>query len=271
MRLLSAITLLATFTPLTHAQQPPTFEVATIKPSDPNKVLPPMLQFPLGSFQATGMTLRQFIAMAYQLPFDTPQIIGGPPWISSERFDVMAKYDDSVAAQISKLPANQQRGPYRTMVEHLLADRFKLRIHRETRELPSYTLVLANSGAKLKLGVIESNLPDNVPQSRIAVPGSGSLAGHNASLEMLTKVLSAQSEIGGRSVVDKTGLSGSYDFTLKWSPDATNGAPSAAAEIQKDLPSLFTALQEQLGLRLTSGKSPLEVIVVDSAEPPSEN
>lgn len=153
------------------------------------------------------------------------------------------------------------------MIQQLLSDRFALRIHREPRELTVYTLVIAKTGPKLKPGQLQPKLPANVPQSRINHMAPGFLAGHNAPAGLLAKVLSGQPEIGGRSVLDKTELSGNYDFTLKWMPESAMDRPST----QEDVPSLFTALQEQLGLRLRSTKATVDVITIDSVSPPSDN
>jgi uncharacterized protein (TIGR03435 family) len=242
----------------------PAFEAATIRRSDPKKPRPPALNSSAGRFEATNMTLRELLAIAYQLAFDTnQQISGGPAWINSEKFDVLATEDEPTVAELNKLPAEQQGGQYRLMIQELLSDRFKLSIHRETRELMSYTLLVAKGGPKLNPGVLDPKLPANIPQSRIDVRGAGFLAGHNATTRDLAKVLSVQPEIGARTVIDNTKLSGKYDFNLKWTPDS--------AVAQEVVPGLFTALTEQLGLKLASAKAPVEVIMVDNADLPSEN
>jgi uncharacterized protein (TIGR03435 family) len=210
--------------------------------------------------------------MTYQLPSASSlQISGGPAWIDSDKFDIVATVDDSTFAQLSKLSPEQQGEQHRMMIQQLLSDRFALRIHRERRELTVYTLVIAKGGPKLKSGQLQSNLLPNLPQSRINTMGPGFLAGHNATTALLVKTLSGQPEIGGRTVIDKTGLSEKYDFTLKWMPENAADARSPRTETQEDLPTLFTALQEQLGLRLASAKALLDVIKVDNADMPSEN
>jgi uncharacterized protein (TIGR03435 family) len=265
---------MSTVVSASHAQQatPPTFEVATIRRSDPKKPQLPVLKFSQGRFEARSMTLKELIAMAYQLTFDThQQISGGPAWINSEKFDIVAKEEETILAQLQKLSPEQQGDQYRTMIQELLSDRFKLSIHRETRELSTYTLLLAKGGPKLKSGVIDPKLPANIPQTRIDKRGPGTLMGHNSTTSQLAMVLSVQPEIGGRTVIDKTGLSGKYDFTLKWMPDSAMDAHLSGAETQENLPQLFTALQEQLGLRLASAKAPVDVIIVDNADMPAEN
>jgi uncharacterized protein (TIGR03435 family) len=218
------------------------------------------------------MTLRSLIAMAYQMNFDTSQqICGGPTWINSEKFDTVAKVDATVLAQLRKLAPEQQGVHYRVMIQQLLSDRFKLDVHRGTLELKTYTLLLAKGGSKLKPGVLEPHLPENIPQTRINTMRAGYLAGHNSTIALLAKVLSVQPDIQGRMVVDKTGLSGKYDFTLKWTPDAVMDGRSPTTETSEDFPPLFTALREQLGLRLESAVAPVGIITVDRAEMPSEN
>jgi uncharacterized protein (TIGR03435 family) len=255
-----------------HQVTASTFEVATIRRSDPKKPRPPALKNSPGRFGATNMTLRELLAMAYGLAFDTnQQISGGPAWINSERFDVVATEDEAIVAQLSKLPREQQGSRYRAMIQELLSDRFKLSLHHETRELITYTLLLAKGGPKLQAGVLDPKLPANIPQSRINIMGAGFLEGHNAPTGDLAKVLNQQPEIGGRTVIDNTKLSGKYDFTLKWTPDSAIEAHAPRAESQEVAPELFTALREQLGLRLASAKASVEVIVVDNADLPSEN
>jgi uncharacterized protein (TIGR03435 family) len=140
------------------------------------------------------------------------------------------------------------------MLQSLLADRFKLRLHYETREQPIYELVVAKGGLKLK-----PLPPDQRPGGGRFVRGEIALNGR--SVATLAHFLT---QFAGRSVVDKTSLAGNYDIDLKWTPDDQQGTPDAG-------PTLFTALQEQLGLKLISAKGPVQVLVVDHAERPSEN
>lgn len=268
--LFAAVTLVAAtaLVPASHAQVAlPTFEVATIKHSNPNNTLLATSRFSQDKFDARNITLKELIAVAYDLNFDTSQQISrGPGWVNSEKFDVVAKVDESVLAQLRKLSAERQGEQRRIMIQQLLSDRFALRIHREPRELAVYTLVIAKGGPKLKPGQLQPNRPD-LPQSRIDRMGPSFLVGHNAPAGSLARVLSLQPEIGERSVLDKTGLSGNYDFTLKWMPESAIDGPST----QADLPTLFTALQEQLGLQLRRAKATVDVIRIDGVSPPSDN
>jgi uncharacterized protein (TIGR03435 family) len=277
--LLTAIAVVASGGVVSHgnAQQttPPSFEVATVRSSDPQKPLPPSLSFSPDRFDARNMTLQNLIAIAYHLTYGADQqISGGPGWIRSEKFDIAAKEDETVKTQLHKLPPEQQGDENRRMIRDLLAERFGLKVHHETRDLPTYVLLVAKGGPKLRSAVLNPHLPANVPPTRINVMGKGFLEGHDADIALLVQVISSQSEIGGRTVIDKSGLTGKYDFTVKWAPDSTTDTLSSRAETNsqpESLPSFFTALQEQLGLRLASTKQPVDVVVVDSADKPSEN
>lgn len=260
-----------------YAQSPtsPSFDVATVKRSNPNDPRPTAIKFSQDSFSATNMTLKHLIAIAYHLTYGADnQVSGGPPWIDSEKFDIHAKEDETVSTQLNTLSAKQQGNEYRVMIQALLVERFKLRVHHETKELPTYMLVVAKNGPKLKPAVLDPHLPANIPRSRINVMGNGFLEGHDSDVTLIVKTLSLQPEIGGRTIVDKTGLNGKYDFTLKWAPDFATDAPSSQGEMPSSLdsrPTFFSAVQEQLGLKLVPAKNPIDVIVVDYLDTPSEN
>ena len=151
----------------------------------------------------------------------------------------------------------------------LLADRFKLKISHETKELPAYALVLAKSGPKFA----EDNAHPEI--GGVSAHGPGKLSATSSSMSIFTWVLSGMPELGGRFVLDKTGLQRNYTFTLQWTPEnlATNGVQSAASMSSSDaaVPSIFTAIQEQLGLRLESVKAPVNTILIKDIEQPSEN
>jgi uncharacterized protein (TIGR03435 family) len=259
------------FTPSpAQADSPPSFEVATIKPADVKNPRPPSVNISGDQFAATGMTLKELIRIAYDLNYGADrQVSGGPAWTASTRFDIVAKEDPALGEKLEKLSSEERGGLLRQMLRELLADRFKLQIHHETSELSVYELVMSKSGSKLmpSVGLPSSNDADNSakPRSWIRFAGKGRLEGTDADAQMLVTVLSMQPEIGGRLVVDKTGLTGKYDFTLKWTPDMDPGADAPGAETG---PSLFTALEEELGLRLETTKAPVDVIVIDRVESP---
>jgi len=214
-----------------------TFEVASIKPANPDQKGFSIQFMPGGGLKMTGVPLRAMITFAYDVR--DFQVSGG-----AERFDVMAR-------------------------RALLADRFQLVVHKETKEQPIYALVVSKNGAKLK----EVKAVEGARQGMRM--GRGLLEGFAAPMEMLGQTLSNVTE---RPVVDKTGLTGKYDFVLEWTPEAgadarTQGFGNGISEPAPAPggPTIFTALQEQLGLRLESQKGPVQNIVIDRAEKPSEN
>jgi uncharacterized protein (TIGR03435 family) len=256
------------------AAPPPqrSFEVATIKPSDPKNTPPESVDISPDRFQAVGMTLKELIKVAWDLNYAAnDQVAGGPPWVSTTRYDLDAKEDAALAAELSKLSDHQQGVEIRAMLRDLITQRFSLRIHHETRQLAVYDLSIAKGGPRLLPAPDPAPKPDS-PQEKphrwIRFAGVGRLEGFGADTSTLITVLSMQPEIGGRLVLDKTGLTGIYDFTLKWTPDILLNASQAAANTD---PSLFTALQEELGLRLDPAKAPVDRIVIDSVSPPIGN
>ncbi len=268
----------------------PTFEVATIKPSDGN-AHGGTIGISGDHFKSSNQTLRTVLKFAYGANFGSDdQISGGPNWMDSARFDIDAKEEGPVFAEMQQLPGGQQLDRVRLMVQALLADRFKLTFHRETRTITVYALTVAKNGPKLKTSIDGAATADGVeapgPESWRGIRGTGrgELAGKQATPEMLANVLGMQPEIGGRVVIDRTGLTGKYDFTLQWTPELSVGRgfngqrPNNPGGVAQDAssqdssgPSIFTALQEQLGLGLETAKGPVDVIVIDHVEMPSEN
>ncbi len=213
------------------------------------------------------MTLRELITIAFDLNFDSEQqVVGGPSWIKTERFDVIAKEDQTLSKRLRSLPPSEEGDANRQMIRALLTERFGLKVHHELRTLTTYTLETAKGGSKLSPGKLDPHLPSEIPQNRVNVLSAGSLAAHNTDMALFVKVLSSQQEIDGRTVVNGTGLKGSYDFALKWTPAAMADIQSSEA-----LPSLFSALQEQLGLKLSSRKRPVDVLLIDVVDKPSAN
>jgi uncharacterized protein (TIGR03435 family) len=223
---------------------------------------------------ATGTFLKLLIQYAYGLK--TTELISGlPGWTDSERFDVEARTDaDTVEAQkkLSKEDASAQR---RLMMQTLLADRFQLKVHHETKLLPMYQLVVAKGGFKLKDADPDDTYPngfkspDGIAHGNMMAIQNGQLTAQAIPVSTLSNQLSQQLH---RQVVDKTGLTGKYDFTLQWNPEDMDGpAAQDASSTANSAPSIFTALQEQLGLKLEAVKGPVDTIVVDHVEMPSEN
>ena len=262
----------------------PFFEVATIKPNSAEGIKRMLMMFP-GKFSTVGIPLSELIRFAYDLKSDA-QLIGGPGWVHSDRFDIEAKEDEAQAQASSKLPPPEMAKQTRLMVQSLLAERFGLKVSHATKELPIYALVVAKGGPKLTATTAPPMVPpgDRLPggdsakkqfNRGIRMDGNGNLTGMAAPIALLVDVLSRQMELGNRLVQDKTGLTGDYDWTLKWTPVSMGPAPGgdAAAPNASDSsePSLFTALQEQLGLKLEPQKSQVDVIVIDSIEKPTAN
>jgi uncharacterized protein (TIGR03435 family) len=261
----------------------PSFEVATVKPNKPDASgqLRVGIGFEPGRFVAMAVTLKQLIALAYNVR--DMQVSGGPSWVDSERFDVNAKEEDADAAALEKLPPEQRSEQLRLRVQSLLADRFKLTLRHETKDFPIYALVVAKNGPKLqesKPGGTAIKGPDGRPAGgqQMMRMGPGELNAQGIPMESLARLLSQQL---GRTVVDKTGLKGNYDFTLQWAPEQgraamIQGPPPgpgtvAAPPPESSGPSIFTAIQEQLGLKLESQKGPVENLVIDHVEKPSAN
>ncbi len=232
----------------------PAFEVVSIKPDTSGTGILFFNNTPDG-FQARGFTVQMLIRAAYG--YDDNLISGAPGWLNSEHYTLDAKVAGADVPALSKLNPVQRN----LMLQPLLADRLRLKFHRETRQLPVYSLVLAKGGLKLK----QSPPGDSTaPQMRMT---PGHLTGQRFPISLLAQWLSLQV---GRKVLDNTGLTGTYDFTLQWTPDSP--APmSAGAEATDSGPSIFTAIQEQLGLRLEPAKGPVETFVIDHVERPSEN
>jgi uncharacterized protein (TIGR03435 family) len=196
----------------------------------------------------TRASLKQILQAAYDLR-PTVDITGGPSWFDSDRFDIEAKAED---------PSKTTQAQIQQMLQQLLADRFKLKLHREDKEVSGSLLVVAENGLKLKKAADTDRPP---------VGGRpGDMIFRGASMDVLAELLSGMM---GRPVQDKTGLAGQYTFTLKWAPDFT--PPEFERPADPSGPALVTALQEQLGLRLQSGRVPVLIVVVDSAEKPLPN
>ena len=233
----------------------PKFEVASIKPADPNVRGFRIQTDPGGRYIATGVTVKFLIAQAYGVR--DFQISGAPGWTDSARYEINAKGEKGIEDKPDQMAL---------MLQELLTDRFHLKLTREAKEMPIYALVLAKNGAKLK----ESTKGEDERSMRT---GRGRVEAQSAPIAMLVMQLSQQL---GRFVLDKTGLTGNYDFKLEWTPEFGQpiGPKEGAAEsvpVDSSGPTLFTALQEQLGLRLESTKGPVEMLVIDRVEKPTEN
>lgn len=260
---------------MAFAQTQPKFEVASIRPSNSADRRPLINMQPGGRFTAANVTVTRLIEVAYDI--EQFQISGGsdgvPSWTGSDLFDITAKGDSL---------ANMGQ-----MLQSLLADRFQLVIHRDTKEMPVYALVIAKNGPKFKdanesdPNIVDlSKRPDLVAggaRPRFTIIRRGRLTAQGTNMALFASQLS---NFLGRSVADRTGLTGTYDLKLEWMPDENQVAMFQAMGVPEGFgapppdwqgPSLFTALEEQLGLRLESQKRPVEIFVIERIERPSEN
>lgn len=271
----------------------PSFEVATVKPAEPGQQgIAGISRQPGGRLVIKNMPLRPLLTYAYNIR--DFQVAGGPGWMTSEVWDIEAR------AEEGSIPAGpldpSKPNPLAIRLQSLLEDRFQLKTHTETRELPVYELSIAKGGLKMKLsddqGLIKPRDPGDPPPPPPFQPGvplrRGTVFMGRGNLQAaainVTNIVQSLSSLVGRIIVDKTGLTGLYDVKLQWTPDPTQvpngiaifagpgpGGRDAPPPIDSNGPAIFTALQEQLGLRLDSAKGPVEVIVVDSVQKPSEN
>jgi uncharacterized protein (TIGR03435 family) len=273
----------------TESAEQPKFEVASVRANTSGNVGGSVKPEPGGRFTVVNMPLRNLIINAYGL--QGTQLLGAPDWIASERFDIAAKADGELGPPISR------DGPSRLqlLMRSLLAERFKLSVHPEKREMPIYELMVARRDGKLGpelrpstidcRAIIEARKAQGQkpeppkagerPQCGARV-GFGELAAGGQPLFELISLLSSTVQ---RNVVDRTGLSGNFDIYLRWTPDQLPRRPAGTPadqpfrmnglEIDPNGPSIFAALQEQLGLKLESARGPVEVLVIDHVERPT--
>jgi uncharacterized protein (TIGR03435 family) len=236
----------------------PSFEVATIKPSQPDR--PGKLFGVQGShFRTINTTLADMIKFAYGV--QDKQIIGAPSWVESDKFDIEAQPD---------APGAPNKDQVSMMMQKLLTDRFQLKFHKDTKELPAYVLTAAKTGQKMT----KSEVPDQLPGLFFTNISPATLTVRNATMDDVCHLF--QSAVLDRPVVDQTGITGKWNFLLKWTADESQFSgmgvkvppPSDAADAP---PPLFTAIQEQIGLKLDAGKAQIPVLVIDKVEKPSAN
>ena len=254
------------------SQAPLTFDVASIKPNNSGEARQGVRFYPPSDrVIVTNMTLRRLIQDAYQLQND--EVAGGPGWIDSDHFDIVANGDGSHSPQEKWL-----------MIRALILERFKLVVHKETRELPIYALVTSKGdgtlGPKLRRSDTDCAPPRTPPPpgppDRNRPNQCGALYSAPGSVNFRGVLMEDLARFGlssrvGRTVVNRTGLAGRYDLDLEFSPTGPlQASPDAADAGGATGPSVFTALQEQLGLKLQAEKGPIDVLVVDRAEHPVE-
>jgi len=242
--------------------KPPSFEVATVKPSKPDDEHH-SLRSGADRLSIESFTLRQLIRTAYTLKSES-QVLGGPDWIDKQAFDIEAKFDDADVAKIQKINGRERFQEVRLALQSLLADRFQIQISRETRSIPVYALVATKAGAKLTPSSpqLDDNGKPRTDKGHSLNNKNGHLTADAISMAGFADWFVNLPECD-RVVVDRTGLTGEYDFKLDWTEDYGQGIPPDAP-----LPGLFTALTEQLGLELKPDKAPVDVVVVKSAKEP---
>jgi uncharacterized protein (TIGR03435 family) len=233
------------------------FEVATIKQSKPDEKGRFMLMQGTHRFVAQNFTLKLLIAGAYNLNPRT--VSGGPGWMDAEHFDIVA---------ITPGDARPDREEQMTMLRRLLTDRFKLTFHREQKEFSIYELEVAAGGPKLRASAAAADDPPALVST--VYPQKVVLPARNATMADFVAMM--QRAMMDRPVVDKTGLKGRYDFDLEWAPDETQfGGELPQAPSDAQAAPLFTAIREQLGLEFKATRGPVDALVVDGAERPTED
>ncbi len=250
--------ILAAFASRLLAQQLPAFEVASVKALPAGSLITVVGGRPSGSrLTLEAMSLSDLVSWAYNIkPW---QVAGGPPWggakgdptildSGTRRFDIAAKAEGEAARSPEE---------FRAMMQSLLADRFHLVLHRQTREIRVYALVVDKGGLKLHESAAGG-------KSVMRMNGGGHITGTGATITQLVDWFSNSNGVD-RPIVDQTGLKGRYDFTLEWTAPKAGVAPDLSA------PDIFTAMPAQLGLRLRSQTAPVEILVIDSAAMPGEN
>jgi uncharacterized protein (TIGR03435 family) len=263
------------------AQQAETsFEVASIKVNKSGGGNGMLRMLPGGRVSAQNFPVRFLITYAYQLA--NFQVVGGPSWLMTDGYDVVAKVEGNPAPVV---PGTGQVDPQQLAMRNLLTDRFKLTFHRESREMDVFALVMAKPGgapgpkltrAKFDCAaaVAELQRTGKAPSPPAAIDGPVcSIMGGPGRFQFggLNSAVIAQTlgQLSGRYVVDRTGLSGAWDFDLTFAIEGRGGPDQPAAD--PNAPSLFTAIQEQLGLKLEPTKAPVDVLVIDRIERPTED
>jgi uncharacterized protein (TIGR03435 family) len=249
---------------IAFAQQPerPSFEVNSVKLGDPNNPYGGMGNGETGRFKATNVPLQMLLLFAYEV--QKQQVLGAPNWIISERFTIEAK------ASSARPNERFDLSTIRLMIQSLLADRFKLVVHRSTREEKVYELLVKKGGSSMK----KAEGPSKDGRMGFWVEKGDEITGVASAMPSLVSYLSEQLQ---RIVIDKTNLTGKYDFVLKWRPNPGlfGGPPPIQGDARptSDLSdrSIFAALQEDLGLRLQSAVDPIEILVIDHVQKPDPN
>ncbi|WP_213806277.1 TIGR03435 family protein [Granulicella sp. dw_53] len=263
---------------LFHPSGPlPSYEVATIKPRDPDAASN-LVKLPPGGF-LSPLSIRRYIMNAYGAVY-APQIVGGPDWLNKDAYLINGKIPDDLQSALQKMTREGRNDQTRMMEQSLLADRFHLKAHFETRVLPVYALVAGNSGLKMtEVPVPPESKPGDPPMrphpgdplppgTLVTIPNSNGLRilnGRAIKMQLLARVIGT--DIGDRPIVDHTGFNGYFNVTdLTWAPLASAGATN-----DSDALSLTGALKEKLGLKIVPTKVPIEILIIDGIDRPTPN
>jgi uncharacterized protein (TIGR03435 family) len=256
----------------------PLFDVATIRPHKPDPV-------PMGvdyvrntpdGIKGAGVTVTTLVMYAYGVPVDT-RVVGGPEWARSERYDVEAKMSAEDIAAMKTLGPAEKAARSQQMLQTLLAERFQLKAHSETRQVPIYELVVAKGGTKIRDAANDTTPlhtgSSGKPCGCLRETSATTSEAQNYSLKSFADYLSIPAFGIGRPVVDKTGLTGTYNFTLNWSIYARSArpAPDAGASDPADEGTFLTTALKEIGLDLRPAMGGVEYIAIDHVERPSEN
>jgi len=257
------------------ANAAPAFDVATIKPH-PGMLTMTGVMNAADGVDGSAATLSMLVEYAYELRSDD-QVSGGPDWAKTDRFDVQARVGEAEIAAIEKLSPAEKKARLRLMMQALLEERFKLKIHSATKQVPVYELVVAKGGPKLTDAATDTS--DHLMKGKDGKPlpgflswSTGKIVAQGFPTKSLADFLSQPICALGRPVTDKTGLTGTYNFTLDWTPPHPGvrlGAEGDSAS-PEEMPSIFTALGD-VGLKLQPSTGPLDIVVIDHVERPTEN
>ena len=246
--------------------QTPSFDVISVKPNKSSIGARGLIvtEFTADGFRGVNVPVHTLLLEAYGL--HEGESFGEPAWADSEVFDIEAKVAGPDVVAFTKLDSNQREA----MLRQILVERFNMTAHYEIRELPVYALSVTKGGPKLKESAIDPSVPASARRGGGVRMSMGMISANECTIPYFLSMLSRQL---GRTVLDRTGLTGNYDFTLRWSPDngATTSSNAPDGSQSDSLPSIFTVVQEQLGLKLESTKAPADVLVVDHIEHPSQN
>jgi uncharacterized protein (TIGR03435 family) len=248
------------------------FDVVSIKPHKAGDTMMSMGGTPDG-YSATNVSMKWMIQNAYGIKMED-LVIGAPVWADSEQFDFTAKMDEETADRMKKLSRDERQKQMSLLLQAMLADRCGLKVHQGTKEISAYALVVAKSGFKLKEADPSNTYPNGITMPGLQIVGAGGfiigpgkLAGQGITLSTFAANLGSPID---SFVVDKTGIPGKYDIALQWDPNP-NAAADGATTTADNGPSLFTALQDQLGLKLVPAKVPMDTVIIDHVDRPSAN